>query len=130
MFDISKKTDYGLELMIYLAKNFGQGPVSLKTIAKEKKLPFKFLEQVVTPLREAGLVAAKSGQRGGYFLKEKPENVSVAQIVELLEGPVQVGACFGCPKIADCGPKEVWAEVGDKVKKTIEGKTLKNLIKN
>lgn len=128
MFGISKKTDYGLELMISLAKKFGEGPVSLKTIAKEKKLPFKFLEQVVIPLREAGLIEAKEGRGGGYFLKKKPERISVAEVVEVLEGPVQVGACLGCPKAATCGPKEVWAEVGEKVREAIEGKMLGDLI--
>lgn len=129
MFQISKKTDYGLELMIYLAKNYGQKPVSLKTVAKEKKLPFKFLEQLVIPLREASLIAAKSGKSGGYYLKKRPERISIAKIVEVLEGPVQVGACFGCPKAATCGPKDVWSEVGDNVRKTIKGKTLRDLIK-
>ena len=51
------------------------------------------------------------------------------EIVEILEGPVKVGACFGCPQAAMCGQKDVWSEVGDKVRQTIEGKTLKDLIK-
>lgn len=127
MFGISKKVDYGLELMIYLAKKYGQGPVSLKVAAKERELPFKFLEQVVIPLRGAGLIEAKSGRSGGYFLVKKPKEISVSEIVEILEGPVQVGACFGCPKAALCGSKDVWSEVGEKVRETIEGKTLASL---
>lgn len=129
MFGLSKKTDYGMELMIALAKNYGKGPISLRKIAKEKKLPFKYLEQVVIPLRESGLIEAKEGKGGGYFLKKKPEKVSVAEIVEILEGPVEVGACFGCPKATICGQKDVWVEVGDKVRKTIEDKTLADLIR-
>jgi len=129
VFGLTKKTDYGLELMISLAKNYRQGPLSLRQVAKEKKLPFKYLEQVVVPLRKSGLIEAKEGKGGGYFLKKKPEKVSVAEIVEILEGPVEVGACFGCPKATICGQKDVWAEVGDKVRKTIEDKTLADLIK-
>lgn len=128
MFDISKKTDYGLELMIALAKNYGRGPTSLRRIAKEKKLPFKFLEQVATPLREAGLIDAKEGRSGGYFLQKPPEEISVSRVVEILEGPVEVGACFSCPKAMVCGQKDVWVEVGDRVRETIEGKTLADLI--
>lgn len=67
MFGLTKKTDYGLELMIALAKNYGLGPLALRQIAKEKKL-LKYLEQVVIPLHEAGLVGAKEGKGGGYFL--------------------------------------------------------------
>lgn len=129
MFGLSKKTDYGMELMIALAKNYRQGRLSLRQVAKEKKLPFKYLEQVVIPLRESGLIEAKEGKGGGYFLKKSPKKISVAEIVEILEGPVEVGACFGCPKATICGQKDVWAEVGDKVRKTIEDKILADLIK-
>lgn len=128
MFGLSKKTDYGLELMIVLAKNYGQGTLSLRQIAKQKKLPFKYLEQVVIPLRKSGLVKAIEGKGGGYFLKKKPEIISIREIVEVLEGPVELGACFGCPKVNVCGQKDVWTEVGDKVRETIEEKTLADLL--
>jgi len=128
VFGLTKKADYGLELMIALAKNYDKGPVSLFKIAKEKKLPLKYLEQVVLNLRKAGLIKAKEGRGGGYFLKKKPKDISVAEVVEVLEGPVEVGACFGCPKATICGQRDVWVEVGDKVRETIEDKTLADLI--
>lgn len=128
MFGLSKKTDYGMELIISLAKKYRQGPLSLRQIAKQKRLPFKYLEQVVIPLRESGLIGAKEGKGGGYFLKKSPKKTSVAEIVEVLEGPVEVGYCAGCPKAAICGQKDIWVEVGDKVRRTIEGKTLADLI--
>ncbi len=127
MFNLSKKVDYGLELMIFLAKN-QNGPISLREVAKKRKLPFKYLEQVAIPLREAGLIEAKEGRGGGYFLAKAPENISVAEVVEVLEGPVKVGACLSCPQAAMCGQKDVWSEVGDKVRETIENKTLKDLL--
>ena len=129
MFGISKKVDYGMALMITLAKNWQKKPVSLREISKEKKLPFKFLEQVVMPLRQASLIKSKAGRTGGYLLKKAPGRISVAEIVEVLEGPVEVGHCSGCPQAVMCGQKDVWAEVGEKVQKTIEGKTLEDLIK-
>ena len=128
MFGLKKKTNYGLELMIFLGKNFGKGPIALKEVAKAKKLPFKFLEQIAIPLRESKLVEAKEGKGGGYFLKRKPKEISVAEIVEVLEGPVEVCQCFACPIANVCGQKDFWGEVGDKVKKAIEGKTLKDLV--
>jgi Rrf2 family protein len=114
--------------MIALGKNFNKGPVSLGKIAKEKKMPFKFLEQVVISLRGAGLIEAKEGKGGGYFLTRPPKRISVAEVVEALEGPLEVGLCFDCPKVKVCGQKDVWGEVGDKIRKTIEGKTLADLI--
>ncbi len=129
MFGLTKKADYGLELMIALAKNYARGPLSLKQIAKEKKLPYKFLGQLALDLRVMGLIESKEGKGGGYFLTRPPQKISVAEVMEALEGPIEVGACFGCPKAQVCGQKDIWAEVGDKVRKTIEGKTLEDLIK-
>lgn len=128
MFGLTKKTDYGLELMIALAKNFSQGPVSLREIAKEKKLPYKFLSQVAGELRGWGLIEAKEGKGGGYFLTRPPSKISVAEVVEALEGPVEVGACFGCPKASICSQKDVWGEVGDKLRKTMKGKSVADLL--
>lgn len=128
MFGLKRRTNYGLELMISLAESFGKGPIPLKEIAQRKKLPYKFLEQIAIPLRSAGLLGAKEGKGGGYFLKEKPKEISVAEIVEILEGPVEVGRCSSCPIARVCGQKDIWAEVGAKVKKAIEGKTLADLI--
>lgn len=128
MLGLKKKTNYGFELMIVLAKNFGRGPMALKKIAKRKKLPYKFLEQIVISLRKTGLVKAKEGKGGGYFLKRKPKKILVSEIVETLEGPVEVGHCFGCPMARICGQKDFWGQVGDKVREAIEGKTLADLI--
>jgi len=128
MFDLKKKTEYGLQLMIALARQYQQGPLSLRQIAKEEKLPYRFLEQLVFPLRLAGLVEAKEGKTGGYFLVKTPGKISVAQIIEALEGPMQLGHCLGCPKVNFCGQKDVWGEVGEKILQTMKGKTLKYLI--
>jgi len=129
MFNLTKKTDYGLQLMMVLAKKYQKGPIALRQIAKEEKLPFKFLEQVVFLLKMAGLVDSKEGKNGGYFLTKSPKKISMAEVIEALEGPMEFGHCFGCPKANLCVPKDIWAEVGDKVRKTMKGKTLEDLIK-
>ena len=129
MFSLTKKTDYGLQLMMVLAKKYKQGFVSLRQIAKQEKLPLKFLEQVVFLLKMSGLVDSKEGKNGGYFLTRPPKKISMAEVVEALEGPVEFGHCSGCPKASLCGPKDIWTEVGDKVRKTMKGKTLEDLIK-
>jgi len=128
VFDISKKTDYGMELMVQLAKNYGRGYISLKEVAKERKLPLKFLEQIAGELREAELIKAKEGKGGGYVLVRSPKKISVAEVTEVLEGPV-MGGCAGCPSAAICGHQEVWEEVGDKVLATMKGKSLADLTK-
>ena len=128
MFDLTKKTDYGIELMVALAKNYKKGPVSLRQVAKNRRLPLKFLEQVAGFLRKGRLIDAKEGKTGGYFLKKSPAKISLAKVVDILEGPMEIGGCFACPKARMCGQKNVWREVGKSVKKTIGQKTLKDLI--
>lgn len=128
MFGLPKKVDYGLELLSFLARQPFKKPVSLKKVAAAKKIAFKSLEPVALLLRQAGLVTAKEGRAGGYFLARKPARISVAEVVAVLAGPVQLGVCSGCPKAAVCGQKDIWGEVGQKVRKTIKGKTLKDLL--
>jgi Rrf2 family transcriptional regulator, cysteine metabolism repressor len=128
MFDLKKKTEYGLQLMMALAKRYSQGPLSLRQLAKEEKLPYKFLEQLVLPLRIAGFLEAKEGKAGGYFLTKPPAKISVSQVVEALEGPMDLGHCLGCSKAGTCGQKDIWSEVGEKIRQAMKGKTLKDLI--
>ena len=128
MLGLTKNVDYGLDLMIFLGKNFGKGPISLSKVAKEKKIPYKFLGKLALILKQAGLIEAKEGKGGGYFLTVDPSKISVADVVEVLGGPVEVGHCSGCPRMGVCGQKDVWAEVGDKVRETIEEKSLKDLL--
>ena len=128
MLSLNKKTDYGLQLMIVLAKDYKKGPTSLRKIAKENKLSFKFLEQAAFLLKVTDLVDSKEGRGGGYFLTKSPGKISVEIIIEALEGPVGFSHCIGCPKVGLCSPKDMWDEVENQVKKTIRGKTLKDLI--
>ena len=129
MFSPSTKTRYGLEIMTSLAEQYNKKPVSLKTVSEERGLPIKYLEQVASLLKKAKLVKSKEGRSGGYLLTRAPEKVTVNQILEALEGPVQTGDCEGCPSISMCGgQKDVWGEVGDKVRQTVKETTLKDLI--
>ncbi|PIS14136.1 hypothetical protein COT65_00560 [Candidatus Shapirobacteria bacterium CG09_land_8_20_14_0_10_47_13] len=128
MFDLTKKTDYGIELMVALAKSYGKGPVSLRQVVKTRHLPLKFLENIATILREENLIDAKEGKAGGYALKKAPAKISLTKIVDALQGPMEMGGCFACPKANGCGQKDVWHEVGQSVKKTIGKKTLEDLL--
>jgi len=128
MLGLTKNIDYGLDLMIALGKNYKKGPVSLSKIAKGKKIPYKFLGKLALVLKKAGLIEAKEGKGGGYFLTNNPSRISVADVVEVLGGPVEVGHCSGCSRMGVCGQKDIWVEVGDKVRETIEEKSLKDLL--
>lgn len=87
---ISTKGRYGLTLMISLAKKEGQGCISLKSIAEENNLSDLYLEQLVGPLRNAGLIRSVRGAKGGYQLRVPAEEISAGDIIRLLEGPIHL----------------------------------------
>src|SRR5699024_9965464 len=85
---ISTKGRYGLTVMIELARKYGEGPISLKSIAKDKELSAHYLEQLAAPLRNAGLIRSVRGAYGGYILAKKPEELTAGDIIRVLEGPI------------------------------------------
>src|SRR5690554_5303050 len=85
---ISTKGRYGLTIMIELAKKYGDGPVSLKSIAQANNLSEHYLEQLVAPLRNAGLVKSIRGAYGGYILSKHPSQITSGDVIRVLEGPI------------------------------------------
>lgn len=85
---ITTKGRYGLTFMLELARNYGNGPISLKTIANQNGLSDAYLEQLATPLREASLIKSIRGAYGGYTLSDHPKNVNAGAVIRALEGPI------------------------------------------
>jgi len=132
MFGLTKKTEYGLQLMVALAKNYEQGPQSLKEIAKKKKLPYRFLSQVAGRLKKAKLIKSKEGIGGGYFLARMPKKITVAEILEGLEGPIEMVKCLqngaSCPWAGMCSQKQMFAQMKGVMENIIEAHTLGDLV--
>jgi Rrf2 family transcriptional regulator, cysteine metabolism repressor len=124
---ISKKAQYGLRAMIYLAKN-EEKIISLREIAKTEKISADFLEKIIKDLQTAGLVKAKKGAFGGYSLAKKPKDIYAGEIVEALEDIIPV-KCAGCQMVRMCSSKSIWDEVKESLNDTLYSKTLKDLIK-
>ncbi len=129
---ISTKGRYGLRLMIELAKNFDKGPVLLKDIAKNQNISLKYLEQIIIPLKNSGLVISKRGKRGGYTLTKSPEKVSLSEIISVLEGEMNIVDCVKFPEICNnskkCLSKKIWDEINMKIEDILKSHTLKDLI--
>ncbi|WP_026569851.1 MULTISPECIES: cysteine metabolism transcriptional regulator CymR [Sediminibacillus] len=124
---ISTKGRYGLTIMIELAKNYGNGPVSLKTIAKENELSEHYLEQLAAPLRNACLVKSVRGAYGGYILAKQPSEITAGDIIRVLEGPITP-----VEGIEDEEPAKqaLWLRVRDAVKNVLDTTTLDDLRKH
>lgn len=122
---ISTKGRYGLTVMIELARKFGGGPRSLKSIAEEKDLSAHYLEQLAAPLRNAGLIKSIRGAYGGYVLNDKPSDISAGDIIRVLEGPIT--PVEGIEE-EESAQQELWSRIRDVVKDVLDTTTLQDLI--
>jgi Rrf2 family cysteine metabolism transcriptional repressor len=121
--------------MVALAKNYGQGPMSISAVSKASSVPMPYLEQLIGPLRRAGLVESKRGARGGYQLTRDPHDVVVGEVYRVMEGPVAPMDCVSediseqtCPLIDGCETRPVWLRMRDAIIMTIDSTTLGDLI--
>lgn len=127
MFQVSKKSQYGLRAITYLAKV--KRVASLKEMAKAEAIPFDFLEKIVSKLEKAGLLKSKKGSQGGYTLAKNPGEINAKDIVDALENTTAVDCSF-CGKYRECLAKNVWKKIDGSISKTLKSITLANLIKS
>jgi Rrf2 family cysteine metabolism transcriptional repressor len=133
---VSTRGEYGVRAMVALAKGFGQGPMSIATMARESSVPYAYLEQLIVPLRKAGLVESKRGAQGGYRLTRSPELVGVGEVYRVMEGPVAPMDCVSedpadqtCPLIDGCETRPVWLKVRDSIVDALDSMTLADLVR-
>lgn len=133
---VSTRGEYGVRAMVALAHYYGTKPVALTTIAKDSHVPAPYLEQLIAPLRRAGLVESKRGAQGGYQLSRQPSEIRVGEIYRVMEGPIAPMDCVSedvtdqtCPLIPNCETRPVWLRVRDSIIGAIDSITLADLIK-
>ncbi len=132
----STKGEYGVRLMVQLARHHGGGPISLAGVAAEEDLPRAYLEQLVVSLREAGLVTSTRGAHGGYQLARPPEAIAMGEVLRALEGPIAPMICASddpehattCDRSARCTVNVRWVRVRDAVTGALESMTLADLV--
>lgn len=129
---LTAKSEYGVLASIDLACNFGHGPVSAREIAERRAIPPRFLEQLFVSLRRAGIVTAVRGAHGGFVLMRDPSEITVLDVVEALEGPLQASVCdsgkeSGCVKGGSCAAAPVWARATEALRDVFDTTTLASL---
>jgi Rrf2 family cysteine metabolism transcriptional repressor len=132
----STKGEYGVRLMVQLARHAGMGPASLAGIAAEEDLPRAYLEQLVVSLREAGLVVSTRGAHGGYELARPPEAILMSEVLRALEGPIAPMFCATddpehailCDRSARCTVNVLWVRVRDAITGALDSMTLADLV--
>ncbi len=127
---ISTRTEYGIRVLVALARRSDDSPLSLSGIAGAEKLPHAYLEQLVGDLRRAGLVTATRGQRGGYRLGRDAAEIRIGDVVRALEGPLLEMPCAGmdsleaCDRPQPCSVHEVFQRVQTSLDATLNATTV------
>jgi Rrf2 family protein len=135
----STKAEYGVRVMVELARHDGDAPVPLAEIAETDGLPLAYLEHLVARLRRAELVQSRRGARGGYLLARPPADITMAEIVEALEGAIAPIECISsdadgvlvCAREAEspCPTKLLWTRVQGSIVRTLNEMTLADLVR-
>jgi len=114
MMQVSRKVDYALRAVIYLSGQKDGRPVPLKEIATRRRIPRKFLEKIIQDLIRAELVKSQRGAHGGYTLARNPDRVSFRDVIEAIEGPIELNVCVteghDCSVLSSCNMQRIWQE--------------------
>ena len=131
---VSTRGDYASRALLSLAIHAEDGPTSVRDIAERTGLPQPYLEQILLALKGAGLVRSKRGVGGGYILAREPHDISLAEVVSAVDGPIQAGD-FGAPHTdgscdheGQCVLLSIWGDVGDRMRIMLDSYSLGDLV--
>ena len=131
----STRGEYGVRMMVELARHHGAGPISLAELADHEALPRPYLEQLVVSLREAGLVQSTRGAHGGYELSREPDQIKMGEVLRALEGPIAPMVCASedpshagiCDRTGYCTVNHLWLTVQRAISGALDSVTLADL---
>jgi Rrf2 family protein len=133
---ISKKMKYALKALIHIANHQDAGIVKAQDIAEQAQIPKKFLEQILLDLKKGRIINSKQGNIGGYYFIQKPENVTLADVYRLIDGPIALVPCASknyyepctdCSNEAECSIRHALIEVRDETLKILEKRNIADL---
>ncbi len=130
---LSTRGRYGLRAMIDMAQSEDKGPIATRTIAERQGISERYLEQLMVPLKRAGLVKSVRGSQGGYILGRNPQDISAGDIIRVLEGPIAPVECVSetnpesCSRADYCVTRVIWTKVRDSIAEVLDSYTLTDL---
>lgn len=134
---LTRKTKYGLNSLLYLAKRIDQGPVLIAALSSDEKIPQKFLEAILLDLKKHGILDSKKGKGGGYMLSKHPKDIKIGQIVRILDGPLAPVSCVSqtaykkCDECRDenlCGIRLVMKDARDAIANILDNTSLEDVL--
>ena len=133
---LSKKTQYALQALSYMVGKGTDAPILIAEISTEKKIPLKFLENILLELKKAGFLESKKGKHGGYFFAIAPQTIKLSAIFRTIEGPIALLPCVSlnfykkCETCNEkkCGINKIMVEVRDNTLAILDKRTVSDLI--
>ncbi len=129
---LSTRSRYAIRALLDLAANGGEGPVLVREIAEREDISVRYLEQLLLPLKAANLVRATRGSSGGFTLAKKPDEITLQEVIRIMEGSTGFTECVDDPGIclrADtCVLREAWVEVTNAANEVLQTTTLQKLV--
>jgi FeS assembly SUF system regulator len=133
MFRLSKTTDYGIVLLARLAQDPGAEPRNARELAQSSDLPVPMVSKVLKALAREGLLVSQRGSKGGYRLAREPEDLTVSEMIRVLEGPVALTDCAIGPALCEhetmCAVREPWQLISRVVEQALADVTLADLVR-
>ncbi|MDD8014363.1 MAG: Rrf2 family transcriptional regulator [Acidobacteriota bacterium] len=132
---LSTKGEYASRAMLELSIRYEQGPLHIRDISRAQNIPQRFLAQILLLLKRAGYLKSKKGRGGGYLLAKPPSEITVAEVIRVMDGPlapidcVSVMAHEACPMEETCGLRWLWKEVRDSVAAILERTSFEDLVR-
>lgn len=130
---LSQKARYALHAVIVLAEHSGHEPMQIAAIAEEARVPRKFLEQILVDLKKRGIVKSLRGRSGGYLIGRAPKDISFADVIRVIDGPLALAPCVSvtayhkcedCVDEATCAIRKVLLAARDATAQVLESRTL------
>ena len=129
---ISTKGRYGLRILLDLALNDSEKPRMIRDISESQHISEKYISRLIIELRKAGMVKSIRGSKGGYRISREPKEITLLDVVEVMEGPVSIVDCVSardcCPRIASCVTREIWTELNSQIREALQKITLQEII--
>ncbi len=130
---VSTRSDYGLRALIELAGHYGRGPLQSSEIALRRHIPEQYLDQLLTSLRKSGFIRSVRGPSGGHELVRPPQEITVKEVIEALEGTLSPVAWLDePPELTDhphqCGQREIWERIRAATSEILESYSVADLL--
>ena len=130
---LSTRSRYGARMMLDLAQHYDAGPVQMGDIAKRQGISVKYLEQLIIPLKKSNFIKSVRGPKGGHMLAKPPDKIALGEIVDVLEGGIDLADCIEkpqeCSRSGKCMMRGIWEEASKAMFDKLNSITLYQLIK-